>query len=551
MPVNKSSCRLLIVIIAGLLLCAPEQVFSQNTNQNGNRQDFGNTSAIYVIDEIGAHLMSDGFTLEGSIDPETYQVGPRDMITVNIQGPIPITFRGLAVSAQGYLVIPGVGSVYINELTVIEARSRIQELIRGFYQFDELHVFVEIPKPITVHITGTLFQPRPHTLPPRTRLSVALNPILIEVEEKIRLDLRSVELRRRNGETHVYDLLSYRLNGDLENNPFLHDGDVIVLKDINSFTNGVSVSGAVFRPFDSSYRIDDTLGRVLQIAGGPTAIADTNHVFISRINPANGQTEKIRVSDPTTQNANYTLQPNDRVIVPFQEISSRNHIVRTSGEINHPGTFSITSNGITLDELLQLAGGPTRNALQQGAYILRSTPEIPSTVELVTRGSDQFIEGLEYLLQEFRINESILFVDIRDESLRKNTVLKHGDVLHLPSDTRSVLIAGQVQRTGQLSLTDGDSVMDYINRAGGFGAAADVERIFVLKASGRAWVRPEETIIESGDIIFVDRIPYEEYQNFRIFTLQNRQLRNSNIQLGLSTIATVASVIVTYLAVRR
>lgn len=553
MPLSpNTSATITLLLLIGLLFVTPSHTLSQNNRQNENQQDFSMPSAIYIVDEVGVRINSERFPMEGSIDPESYRVGSGDLITVTIRGAIPVTYRALAVSAGGYLAIPGVGSVFVDQLTLTEVYAQILRELEGYYQVDELQVYLEFPRPIVVHITGDQLLARTAPFPPRTRLSSVMDSMMVAIQDSIPFDLRSIELRHNDGNVRNYDMLAYALNGDLDNNPFLSDGDVIVMNPLTAYSSGISVSGAVKRSFNSNFRQGDSLGALLEMAGGATPHADTSYVMISRIDAEDGRSTLLRISNPFSVNAGLPMQANDRVILPFLDQKPRNQFVEISGAVKFPGTYSVHQNGsIVLAELIELAGGSTSDAHHQGTYIVRDTHQTVATLDLITRASDQFVEGLEYLIQEFKTTDSIMFVDIRDESQVTNAVLEHGDKVHIPYDTQSILLAGQVNRTGWVRYNQGDDVAAYIERAGGFGLAADTDRVFIIKAGGRVWLRPDETTIESGDIVFVDRVPYDELQNFRLYTLQKRQARNSYFQLGLSTVATVASIIVTYLAISR
>ena len=81
--------------------------------------------------------------------------------------------------------------------------------------------------------------------------------------------------------------------------------------------------------------------------------------------------------------------------------------------------------------------------------------------------------------------------------------------------------------------------------------AANKERVFVIKAGSRAWYKPEDTMLSSGDIIFVDREPLVDATSARNYNLQLEQLKNSRISLILAAIGTVTGIITTYVALTR
>ena len=205
-----------------------------------------------------------------------------------------------------------------------------------------------------------------------------------------------------------------------------------------------------------------------------------------------------------------------------------------------------------------MAGGLTDQALAHGAYIIRSFDErrrVPSVFDTESdrtlRTSDSFNEGFEYLnleddlMQEFRI-----YIDLTDPEAVASFQLQDGDQLLIPRDDSAVIVYGQVGEPGTFNHQPGTTVATYLQQAGGLTLAADPNRIFIIKANGKTWKKPGDTIIESGDMIFVDRIPYDDFFRYRDFELQTQTQRRANIQLILSTVTTVASIITTYFAIR-
>jgi len=64
---------------------------------------------------------------------------------------------------------------------------------------------------------------------------------------------------------------------------------------------------------------------------------------------------------------NIFLEPSDTVFIPPADICF------IAGEVARPGSFPL-QQGMTLRQVVALAGGPTGNAKQSGAYIMRNNP---------------------------------------------------------------------------------------------------------------------------------------------------------------------------------
>jgi protein involved in polysaccharide export with SLBB domain len=305
------------------------------------------------------------------------------------------------------------------------------------------------------------------------------------------------------------------------------------------------------------YTSSDTFDILLDMAGGFLQEADRSRAIIYR--STGGRTEQIELDLTDSSQSEFQLEPNDRIIIPYQEDEMRSFTAWVNGEATMPGIYPIGSEQITLGELLEKAGGLTEDALGESAYITRNPvnnrnvrPSTDFSLSELQRTSDQLTQGFEYLRNEERLDpENRVHVDLTNQRILSETVISDGDRLYIPKDYESVILYGQVNNPGTYSFDPSMNVSDYLQRAGGMTIAADQERIFVIKAGSRAWKYPEDTNLQSGDIIFVDRTPYDELQAARNYDIQLRNLRRSNLQLILTTVSTITAVITTVVAIRR
>jgi protein involved in polysaccharide export with SLBB domain len=64
---------------------------------------------------------------------------------------------------------------------------------------------------------------------------------------------------------------------------------------------------------------------------------------------------------------------------------------------------------------------------------------------------------------------------------------------------------------GHVPFVPGQEFEDYIKKAGGYSEEADDGETRVIKGKTLEWMKPEDTIIESGDRIYVPRKPRREF----------------------------------------
>lgn len=545
--INRVLILGLIAISATLTSHTVAQAQSGNTrDRNQTGSGFG-TEGFYYIDDVGLQLSIGAMAQEGYVDPATYRLGRMDVLSIEIQGVAPILFRGLIVNADGALVIPTVGIVSVRDITLNEAIVRVRQAMSQKYRSDQISVTLERLKPVLVHITGDVDTTRSLVIPANTRLSNVITPIIQNMSGQQVLT-RFIEIKNRTGETRIADLEAFQLGGFLEDNPFLQDGDVILLTNRTWSEPRISITGGVPRQILFDYRDDDNLTKLFRIASGYRFDADTSHFLINRIE--GNRVTQIRVEGSITQNSDYPLLANDRIVIPVLPDSYVMHAATIRGEVSVPGTYPIIRNRSTLEQLIAMSGGLKSTALTQGIIVERRAPRIlPNQGNLFARTSDQYTEGFEYLQTERELS-SFIFLDVRNPE-SYDFVIMDQDVITIPKDETTVYVFGQVNRTGYYVHKPGQTVKQYLELAGGFGLAAEASRIFVIKSGSYIWLTPEQTTVESGDMIFVDRKPYEDIQTARQYDLQIRSQRNSTIGLVMTTITTLATLVSTIYIVTR
>jgi polysaccharide export outer membrane protein len=224
----------------------------------------------------------------------------------------------------------------------------------------------------------------------------------------------------------------------------------------------VTVYGEVKSPGRYLFRANMTLGDVIAMAGGYTEAAERLEAEVSRINTRGfgGDTLAILLhpklpqdlsaypSGPVMDSASvrdllsrgeFVLQHRDEVLVRANPNFRSLQNVIVGGDIKFPGVYSIRKRGERLSELLARAGGPTTTSYFGGAQLFRRGQRLLVDVEEV----------------------------YRNRTPEQDVVLLPGDSLVVPPHPYTVLVTGEVNRSGLLSFVKGDDVMDYIERAGG------------------------------------------------------------------------------------
>jgi protein involved in polysaccharide export with SLBB domain len=574
-----------ILLIFFLLFSITERASAQEnrTNQESNSQFNFNFNSVldgyYYQDALSALLGSQSFSFFEDIDINKYRLGPSDLITVTIQGSQTVVLRALLVNPQGDIVVPMLGSVRVADQTIAEAQETINKASSRVFKNPETTITLEQAKPLSIHVNGGVPNPGKQILAPFSRVDAAIFGSVYEIQQTENndennqssprtllpitntiklldagnLSLRNIKIIHKDGSTSKADLYAYFKAGKLSYNPVVQNGDQIIVDKLSRDSQRIGISGAVKIEYNLEYSNTDTPSLLLEMAGGYKPEADTTKLLVFR--HENGETKRIEVIRNEWED--FELLPNDRVIVPTNRTSNSSAAAWVYGEVGNPGSYPIRNGETSALELLEFSGKLTNNALPSAAYLNRGGSlenEIPNkfNTDVLKRTSNQLEQGFQYLDLETRLSQDKVFVDLTDEEQLSKVKIYNGDRLYVPRNEKTIFVFGQVNNPGYYPYTDpSQNARGYIDRAGGFALSANSDRIFIIKAGSGTWYKPSETGLESGDRIFVDRIPYDELNAQRSFEVQKEQIKNTRIQLIMTAITTITGIITTYVAITR
>ncbi len=323
---------------------------------------------------------------------------------------------------------------------------------------------------------------------------------------------RNVILTRQGNRVSL-DLLKYLRLGDLEQNPFLKDGDVIF---VSPALQTVSLQGSFQLPGEYEFRTGDTLGSLLELALGLKPEAALANATLHRYQPGAAEFSKTALDLKGYPKAAETvletaLQPGDRISLPADAEYRKAYKVKVVGKVRLPGQYYVDDK-TTLHDLLSLCGGPTREADLNSAFLYNSlvsgTPD-PDFERLSKYGYSQ-MTWLEYSYLRTKTRQlkgkySVSVSDCWDsQGNQVNHVLRDGDELYVPEQLNGVWVAGQVRNPGLVTWQEGLKWKDYLNAAGGFANNRKAQGTRIIRVHSGNWVKPTDKVaIHPGDIIFV------------------------------------------------
>ncbi len=506
--------------------------------------------------------MKEAIPLQGPVDVEQYLVGPGDIFSIDVWSSIPMNFV-VPVTPEGTLLVPGVGKIDVKNLTLSELKNKVKTDLRKDFLKGEITVTLLSPRIFVVNVSGVVNNPGMYYASATQRVDAAVyqanltsklqqnsidkfNPqeqrdLLNRsdvityfgsdklTQEPLQISLRNIKVVRNTGNDTVnVDLIRYYATGNTRFNPFLQDGDRIIVPNLNLRGNSITISGAVRLEGTYEYLEGDSLSSVFEIAQGPQALADLENVDLYRMNPNTGEITHFVVNFNKIKNGeekDIALQPNDRIVV--REIFPRPLplSVTIKGAVKRPGLYPILKNRTTLSQIINDAGGFLPEASLAEAKVIRTKGVLDAAFEnpdyerlVKMRLSDMDKEQREYYNFEAAIKRKTVSVSFKklfiDKDEAQDIFLEDGDVILVPAKSNTVFVYGQVAQPGYLNFKPEADYEYYLSEAGGITDMADECEIRVIKAGTNLWLEPDDTELEPGDAIWVPRVKERDFSYY-------------------------------------
>ncbi len=219
-----------------------------------------------------------------------------------------------------------------------------------------------------IHVLGEVVNPGTYRIAASDRLAAAIKKAGGLAEQGSE---RRIELRRKGAKTKYIDLLRFQLHGNLNDNPYLMDNDVVF---VPLQRKVVQVMGAVRRPQVYELKNEKTLASVIKLAGGfNAAVAKNEPVRVIRFVDGDKVVDEIGmlkedmsrftvnagdvivvpnvITQGTKFDYNLASVPGDKVFYPSYEDR-----VFVLGGVSLPGAYPF-SPYYSLNQYISLAGG--------------------------------------------------------------------------------------------------------------------------------------------------------------------------------------------------
>jgi len=315
----------------------------------------------------GTAIGTEWHALTEAIDPTSYPLTPGDLLIFGVWGAADLVVE-VQVSADGNLIVPSVGVIPVEGVTMEQARALLRERCAESYPHSEVTLTLTHPAPRRIPITGEVAYPGLYEVPATSRLAD-----LVELAGGLRdaADSRAIRIEGRGGEAQCVDLLAWMIDGQGSGNPTLAFGDRVHIPPATELYRVRGVlpppervsehrSSFLDRPFESETRLvptaaGDDLAFILRAAGALGSDFCDEGVWVEgnwtlltdadRIHPAPGSAinvpfcrEWVAVGGAATRPGLYPFLPGQTVADYIDAAGGPNDSGRNNGwKIEHPG----------------------------------------------------------------------------------------------------------------------------------------------------------------------------------------------------------------------
>lgn len=481
----------------------------------------------------------------GPVDQD-YRLGPGDELTLIVTGDVELAYE-LQVTREGYVVVPDVGQVIVNGLTLQQARARMNERLGRVYsgvQVGSTQADISVGKLRSklVYVIGEAEVPSAY---PLSGTATVFSALYRAGGPALNGSFRNIEVRRGNRVIRVVDLYDYLLRGDKSGDVLLEQGDVVFIPVVGP---QVTITGSIRRPAIFEMKPGEDLKDVLAFAGGLQSDAAVERIQIDRILPIGQRQpgrERVLVDinpQDVARGARVAMSDGDRIRISKITEMRRNRVV-VAGDVQRPGEYEYRI-GMTALDLINNASGLLPSAYTRAAHIVRLNVADSSTSIVRVVLDDP--ASPDYAAR-------IVLDDLDELNIFGRVAL---------ANPRKIEIFGYVKKEGTYNYSEGMTIQDLVLLAGGFleGAAegmAEVARRAVdsprdtvariykvpldmrLTASSKGSSNAVPFELREGDQVFIRRLPgYEPLSTVEVlgevvypgaYTVKDRQERVSEV----------------------
>ena len=493
---------------------------------------------------------NDPLIIDSPVNSDEYIVGPGDQFHLNIISSNETFDYSLTISPTGTLLIPSVGIINCNNLTLNRLIKEIRKTVKNWNKNIQIDIELERIRQFKVLVSGQFENAGFFTVTPMTRVSDLYNNIVSDYNERMKstykekvdrtysesLGMQSIlavddfyarklgtehafesevdKLSKRNiliirkGDTLDVDLERFKVNGDLRFNPYINQNDIIKIPYETQF---FYVSGGIQKPGKYEYKEGNSILDAIQIAGNFQSGVDLNKIKITR-SFFNKPSASFFIDIKNIHKI--SLMVNDHIMVPHLIIEEPHEMVSINGRIKYPGKYPIEPGVTTVSDIIEEAGGFLSDSDSTKFYInnrtISSSPDRELERILLKEEINRSVEEKSYVKARIRTQKGSLEIATNSISKRAHLLTNNDEIL-IPKSFPYIEIIGAISFPGRYAFKNNLTSNDYIKMAGGLSKNSSGKKFIVKAMTGQRFKLNNNYDLESGDIIFIaEKIEYND-----------------------------------------
>lgn len=387
--------------------------------------------------------------------PENYKLGPGDEVIVDIWGKNQATIRQ-TISPEGTINIQDIGLINLNGMTVKEADAYMRRRLGQIYAVygedaaSDIKLTLGNIRTIQVNMMGEVAVPGTYYLSSFSNIYHAL----FRAGGVSNLgSLREIHLMRKGKKIATLDIYEFILKGKSFEDITLEEGDIVI---VPTYKTLVDISGSVKRPMFYELKEGETLGKLIDYAGGFSSDAYKDNIRLIR---QNGREYKVfTINQP--EYASFVLNDGDALTIGTMLDRFENRI-EIKGAVYRPGVYELGTEISTVRQLVEKADGIKGDAFTNRALLQRENEDL--TLETQALDIAGILNGTQ-----------------PDIPLRKNDILYIASI-HELQDLGYIQVYGEVAKPGQFVYSENTTLEDIIMQAGGLLESASSVRVDVSR----------------------------------------------------------------------
>ena len=458
--------------------------------------------------------------------PADYILGPGDELRINFSGTVKSS-RKVKIDREGNIFLRELGTVNFSGLSYKRAQEELDQIVEASLIGSQAYISLLRVRPVQVFVVGQSLNPGSYNLNALSSLSTVLFESGGPNESG---SLRNISLKRSNEIIGKLDLYELFIKGNSTSNIKIQSGDVLL---VNSIGKQVKIFGEVNRAAIFELKENEDFNDLLSFASGFKPLSDKNRITLTR----EARDNSIFVKELSYEELqDFPLLSGDSIFVDrlpsilVDANKDRRESVSLEGAFKNPGRYFLSS-GETLSELIERAGGYSKEAYVEAGIFLR-TSVAKREKDALMRAANDLERGIARAIQTGQFSEvSSPDLAIRlignivkqlkearplgrvvtefDQERIKNLdlVLRDQDRIIMPKKKSTVTVSGEVLSPSSYVYSKDLIYEDYLRLAGGLKDSADEDNIFYLLPNGQA-SKPNDgwfsTVpLEPGTVIIV------------------------------------------------